>query len=206
MFEQMLQRSLTSPQVEKSSIDKFLAKDDIAHTKTLMTKENLTRSELVELLYQCTTSESKLMNLGEWDRYVILKYYVWIQEFIKIAESIFDYKDFLLEQQHTCAKCNKRIDTKKDQEKCSCKEPKPKAKVSSRTWQQLENVIKMHEHNCKFMVSLYLNIGRTSMSLGATAFLEMLKNKWELVYPGMNNMPAPQTQPVQIMKNTGGQK
>ena len=44
--------------------------------------------ELLELLYMCIGTEAKLVNLSDWDRYVVLKFFVWIREFIKVVESI----------------------------------------------------------------------------------------------------------------------
>ena len=47
------------------------------------------------------------------------------------------------------------------------------------------------EHNIKFLVDLYLNIGRTSLSVGATGLMEILKNKYEIVYPGAGGVNTP---------------
>ena len=59
------------------------------------------------------------------------------------------------------------------------------------------------EHNAKFLIDLYLNIGRTSLSVGVTGLLELLKNKYELVYPQQNLASSTQRQggqPVAVMK------
>lgn len=160
MIEQKLQQGLFGAPTERSFIDKMLAKQDVDYIRELMRKERLNRSELLELLYMCLSTESKLLNYSEWSRYVILKYFVWIREFIKIAELLFDYQDFLKKQ-----------------------EASGKIMLTERTRQLLDNNERLIEHNAKFLIDLYLNIGRTSLSLGATGLMELLTNKYEVVYP-----------------------
>jgi hypothetical protein len=65
--------------------------------------------------------------------------------------------------------------------------------------QLLYNNERLIEHNAKFLIDLYLNIGRTTLSLGGTGFLETLKNKYELTYP---NQPGLNTSPTE--NKTGG--
>ena len=45
------------------------------------------------------------------------------------------------------------------------------------------NIILELEHTTKFLIDLLLRIDRTTMSLGAKAFDEALKNKYEVIYP-----------------------
>lgn len=172
-FEHSLASSLFSRDTEKTSADKVLARKDIEDIRELVKKPRLKRAELLELLYLISGSEAKLLNYSAWDRYVILKFFVWIREFIKIAEISYDYTD-MLEQ----------------------KEKEGKLTLSPRAKKLLDNNQRLIEHNAKFLIDLYLNIGRTSLSLGATGFFELLKNKYELVYP----QAAPTTQST----NSGG--
>lgn len=160
MIEQKIQQGLFQQPTERSFIDKMLAKQDVDYIRELMRKERLNRSELLELLYMCLSTEAKLLNYDEWSRYVILKYFVWIREFIKVAELLFDYQDFLKKQEAT-----------------------GKIGLTERTKQLLDNNERLIEHNAKFLIDLYLNIGRTSLSLGATGLMELLTNKYEVVYP-----------------------
>ena len=183
-FEQKLQNSLFSKNVEKTYIDKLLAKEDVNKIKELIKKERLNRSELLELLYMCLGTESKLLNLGTWDRYVILKFFVWIREFIKIAELMYDYREYLEERENTCITCKGYIKLEmKGKNKCYCTPPVPIYELSMRTKTMLDNNEKLIEHNAKFLIDLYLNIVRTTLSLGGTGFLELLKNKFEMAYP-----------------------
>lgn len=160
MIEEELRRSLSSGGGEKTYIGQILSKEDIYYIRDLMKKEDLSRSELLEVLYMCLSTESKLVNLGAWDRYIILKYFVWLREFIKIAELVYDYRD------------NLERDAKKNG-----------YALSERVTRLLQNNMRLIEHNAKFLIDLYLNIMRTSLSLGATGFMELLTNKYEMVYP-----------------------
>lgn len=160
MFEKRLEENLLSQNTERTSIDKILARNEVERVKELVKKDKLTRSELLELLYMCLSTETKLLNIGSWDRYVILKFFVWIREFIKIAELMYDHKEFL-EKKHKNGEYQLR----------------------ERTKQILENNERLIEHNAKFLIDLYFNILRTTLSLGATGFLEILNNKYEINYP-----------------------
>jgi len=77
---------------EKSFIDKILSRQDAERLKELM-KKDLTHDELLELLYLLAGIEIKLTNLDEWNRYLLGKYFVWIREFVFLAENIFEYEN-----------------------------------------------------------------------------------------------------------------
>lgn len=183
MFEQALQKQLFSKEAEKTSIDKLLARNEVERVKVLIRMPTLGRENVLELLYLCLGTESKLLNLSSWDRYVILKFFVWIREFTKLIETMYDHQENL-EKRETAGEIT----------------------ISKRTKQMLENNNKHMEHNAKFLVDLYLNIGRTSLSLGGTAFLELLKNKFELLYnqPGAVNTPLDQPPKKGVWGRMGG--
>jgi hypothetical protein len=166
-FEQQLAGRMFSPQDEKTFIDKMVARQDVEALRELVKKNNLTRSEILEILYLLTSVESKLLNYSEWDRYIILKFFVWVREYAKVTELLFDYTDDLELNKHFT--------------------------LSVRTKQLLSNNQRLIEHDVKFLVDLYLNIGRTSLSLGATGLMELLKNKFEVVYPNQG-MPQQEKQ------------
>ena len=183
-FEHSLASSLFSKESEKTSIDKVLARKDIEDVRALIKQSRLKREQLLELLYLISGSEAKLLNYSAWDRYVILKFFVWIREFVKIAEIMYDYTD-MLEQ----------------------KELDGIMVLSGRAKKTLDNNQRLIEHNAKFLIDLYLNIGRTSLSVGATGFFELLKNKYELVYPqASNNQSQPENSGLFGMFKGGGKK
>jgi len=182
-FEDNLQKNFFSTQKEKTFTDKLLARDDVQRISELMKKEKLERKDLLELLYLCGGTEAKLLNFGEWDRYLQLKFFTWIRDFVHCAELMYDYQDYLLEQK----KQGKIILTK-------------------RAEQLLKNNERIIEHITKFLIDLYLNIGRTTMSLGANAFLELLKNKFEIAYPqqSITNVEGKGQAAIWGGKKTGG--
>lgn len=168
-FEQNLQNSIFQSSPEKTFVDKVLARKDVDALRDLMRKEELSRGDLLEILHLVSGIEQKLLNYGEWDRYIILKFFVWIREFVKIAEILYDYNDKLV-----------------------TKERDKKQILSGRAKELLHNNRRLMEHNIKFLVDLYFNIGRTSLSVGATGLLELLKNKYELVYPNQGGLSTGQ--------------
>jgi len=195
MFEDRLAQSLFSGNAEKTFLDKILAKDDVQAIRELIRKPKLSRSELLELLYLISATESKLVNYSAWDRYVILKFFVWIREFVKIAELLYDYQDDLKEKENICIRCSGYIkNEKKYKIKCLCEKPVMYI-LTERTRKLLDNNERLIEHNAKFLIDLYLNIARTTLSLGGTGFLETLKNKYEISYPQGQGLNTPQEQP-----------
>lgn len=180
-FEEQLQKGLFSSTQEKTYIDKLLGRREIERVKELVKKEDLSRSELLELLYMCLSAESKLVNLSEWDRYILLKFFVWIREFIKIAELMFDYESRISERFN-----------------------EGKATLSDRTKRLFSNNKKLMEHNAKFLIDLYFNIARTSLSVKGVGFFELLKNKFEMLYQQTAQTIAPEKPKLWGGKNKGG--
>jgi hypothetical protein len=179
-FEDKVSTGMFSGYGEKTFIDKVLAKDDVKAIQELIKKPRLTREELLEILYLISGTEAKLLNYSEWDRYVILKFFIWIREFIKIAELLFDYEDSLAIKENTCKTC--KLLFTGEEIKCKCKTPIKSITITKRTRKLLDNNSLLIQHNAKFLIDLYLNISRTSMSLGMSAFLEMVRNKYEVEY------------------------
>jgi hypothetical protein len=196
-FEDNIKQAIFSQQTEKTFVDKVLAKDDTKAIQELVKKPKLTRSELLELLYLVASTEAKLVNYSEWERYVILKFFVWIREFTKIAEILYDYQDDLELKEAFCYNCKAyvNLNDKKFEKlpKCSCEKPDLKFKLSLRTKKLLSNNERLLEHDAKFLVDLYLNIARTSLSLSATGFMNTLTNKFEFSYPNQTvTNPTPE--------------
>lgn len=194
-FESQLENLMFSSRSEKTFVDKVLAQDDISALQNLIKKPVLTREELLEILYLLVGKETKLLNFDGWDRYLQLKFFVWIREFVKILEILFDYEDDLKIKQNTCAICGLPIKSNNDII-CNCTEQEKKAIItlSKRAERLLQNNKLLMQHNAKFLVDLYLNIARTTMSLGAVGFMETLKNKFELYYPNLPGATTADTQ------------
>lgn len=171
MLEDQIANKLFKKDSERTFIDKVLAKEDVNAIRELIKKPKLKREDLLELLYLIVGTEAKLLNFGAWDRYIILKYFVWVREFVKVAELSYDYEDDLKKQHQ-----------------------KGKIKLSSRTKKLLYNNQRLIEHNAKFLIDLYFNIARTTLSLGATGLIKLLETRFEMVYsqPGQTDQPRQQ--------------
>lgn len=154
-IEKLLNSAMTRP-TEKTYIDKILSKDDSNAIRKIIRKDELTRDDMLELLYLLSGTETKLLNLTEWDRHIMLKFLVWIREFVKLSEQIFDYENDL-----------KKKETYK----------------SVRTQQLFKNIKRTMSHDVKFLVDLYLALVRTTLSLGGSLAFDLLKSKYEVVYP-----------------------
>jgi len=182
-FEDQIAANLFNHQAEKSYIDKILAKNEVQRIKELTTKDHLNRSELLELMYMMLSTEAKLINVNSHERNIILKYFVWIREFIQTAELIYDYEEMLKK-----------------------KEKENKMFLSSRARAILENNKMIIEHIAKFNVDVYMNILRTSLSQKGAAFFEILNNRYEIMYQNQSSLQ--QLEPPQkkgwFSKLTGG--
>lgn len=181
IIEQALEKSIFSQGAEKTAIDKVLAREDINRAREIIKKKDLSREDISELMYIITSTESKLVNYNEWDRYIILKFFVWIRELIKTNEIMFDFREKLETRKNICRSCYKEIETKKD-DKCLCEKKIPVLQLTENSQEMMLNISRLVQHNIKFLVDLYLNLSRTTLSLGGHGFFELLKNKFEIDY------------------------
>lgn len=164
--EQISNRMFSQQSTEKSYIEKVYSNKDVDELKILVKKENLTREDLMELMYLLSSNESKKVNYDTWTRYYMGKFFVWIREFVAAAEHLYDYEEDL--------KQNKNL------------------VITTRTQQCFNNGKRLMQHNVKFLADLYLNLMRSTLSIGATGFLEPLKSKFEFVYPPQGGLINPQ--------------
>jgi hypothetical protein len=158
-FEETMSGSLFSDSRDKTQVDKSLAKEEVDRIREIIKKPRLSREDLRELLYLLAASESKLVNYSDWERYIVLKYYIWCRDFVKCLEGFYDYTEEL-----------------------ENKDRSGKFQLTDRTKKMFANCSHLMENNAKFLIDLYVNIARTSLSLGATAFLEVLRKSYDVRY------------------------
>lgn len=164
-YEQLLGQNLYGGRNEKTFIDKTLARSDVDEIKEIMQKDYLTQHDIRKLLYQLAAIETKLLNFGDWERYLQGKYYAWIRDF---AQS--------LEMNHKVLADIKKKDVK----------------ANDKVKRMLETVREKMQHNLLFLCDVYLYLGRSTLSLEATGFDTITKNRYEYFYPGYQqglNMP-----------------
>jgi hypothetical protein len=158
-YESWLGKSAFRQPQEKSFIDKLLGRKEVYALEQLMKKEDLTRSELLDMLYMLTSVELKLANLGEYDRYLLGKYFTWVRDFVALAEFLYDY-------QSEIKNCNFTPEAKKDIE------------------DTLKAIQKTILHDVKFSVDIYLYLIRSTMGLTAFAFDSLSRQRFEYEYSG----------------------
>lgn len=164
-------------QQDKSFIDKTLAKSDVEEIKDLMQKEDLTRSDLLKILYKLAGTEIKLVNLGEWDRYLLGKFYAWIRDFVASAEILYDYQDHI---------------------------DKGEVKINKDTQRMLKGIKYKMLHNIKFLCDVFLYLSRSTLSLEGAAFDTITKTRFEYYYPGQQQLVQPETKKGFFNINLGG--
>jgi hypothetical protein len=159
MFEEAIANSIRVDNPNKTFIDKLLSKEDIKKLQILTEKENLNRKEILSLLHLCLSTELKLTSLSAEDRYYLGKFFVWIREQVKISSLYFEHLDYI-----------------------ESLPPESTIKKNKRILAFINQIQKTIEGEVKFMVDVFIYIVRSSMSIKATAFTEILKNKFELSY------------------------
>lgn len=156
-LEEALSNSIASQVGERTYIDKLLAKEDAIRLRNLLVMKELEREDYLEILSIISSNHLKLLNLGDWDRYLLAKFFVWIREYVKVAEMIFDYRDAL-------------------------RDPSKKMQLTPITEKLLDDSRRLIEHNVKFLVDLFMVICNTTMSLGNTGFRDLSGNRFEFDY------------------------
>lgn len=168
-FENMLEQQMVNTQHEKTFIDKVLARQEVNELRRLVRQKSLNRQDMSEILNILVGVEAKLYNLNDYDRYVLLKYFAWVRNSALINELLSDYID----------------DVKK-------------INLSARSQKLLNNIQRLMAHNVIFLVDVYLNIARTSLSVGASAFKESLGNRFEVSYGDKQKIDIKEPQGVRM--------
>lgn len=177
-YEGQLSRGIYGTNVEKTFVDKVLAKSEVNEIKELMQKASLTREDLLKLLYLLAGNEIKLLNFGEYDRYLLGKFFAWVRDFVSCAELLFDYKD--------------RVG-------------KGEVKISKLAKAALKNSETMLLHDIKFVIDIYCYLGRSTLSLGAVSFDTLTSQRFEYAYSNAQpTASAPENKGISI--KLGGRK
>ena len=181
-FERQMNSSLFSQDHEKTFIDKVLDRKDSERLRELMTIEELSRDEILELLYIIVSINTKLVNYSDWDRYLLGKFLAWIRDFCTLHETLLDYIDELeQDEQEILSNIDKENLTVQDIE----------------STEDLENIrltmkqIQKHtSHNLKFLVDIYLYLSNSTLSVSAVAFDTLSKSRFEYSYPHQGYQPV----------------
>lgn len=157
-----------SPEYEKTFIDKVLGRKDVEEIKEIMMKDELSRSDLNKLLYLLSSVEIKLVNFGQWDRYLLGKFFSWIRDFVSNLEILFDYEEMIKRGEVTS--------------------------VNKNTQLMLRNIRLKQSHNVKFLCDIYLYLSRSTLSFKAMGFDTLTTNRFEQAYVGGQGQPSVEPQ------------
>lgn len=163
---------------EKSFIDKVFARDDVDRLREILSKKELTEEDLRVALYQLNSGEAKLVNYSDWERYVMLKFHIWIRADVKILQLFLHTK--------------KTIETELNDKNCSWDD---EAKEQMR--HSLDEFKKMYVEIIQSLSDIFLHIQRSSLSINGLGFKEALQNRFEIGYKA-------DVKPMASPKSSGG--
>jgi hypothetical protein len=190
---QAIERAITNSQSEKTSIDKISVRQEVDRLRELMRKAVLTREDILEIHALLISNEAKFVNLSDHERWIINKFYVWINDLVSCAEEWEDYrieKNSLMQErlkvlrQHSC----------KDHECLSCTE---RARLE-RIMYLRQNITNQLQDVIKFLCRVYVNITRTSLSSKAYMVGKVMDNRWEIQY-GIPQAPAEEPKKFRLL-------
>lgn len=167
-FERNMGGMIFGQDHEKTFIDKVLDRKDSERLRDLMMKEELNRSELLELLYIIVSINTKLVNYSDWDRYLLGKFLAWIRDFCTLHECLLDYID--------------------DYKQYANKDKKENSEYKS-IMKALKQIRTYESHNLKFLIDVYLYLSNSTLSISAVAFDTLSKSRFEYSYPQRGYQP-----------------
>jgi hypothetical protein len=170
-FYTNLNKAIFHGESEKSFVDKLLGRQDADKLHELIKKEPLTLSDIEEILFLMTSIDQKLLNYDEWDRYIIVKLFPWVKDFSIICKTMMIYQN-----QYENGDFNKDF---KD------------TKVKDDTYKIIQEINKYLLHDFKFLISTFLLVSNTTLSIDGAAFEVLTTSKFEYSYP---SVPLPQPQ------------
>lgn len=176
-YESYLNQYLYSGNTEKSFVDKVLNRKDSERLQKLMKKDDLTRNDLLEILYIISGTNVKLVNYNDWDRYLLGKDFAWIRDFATLCESVIEWNNEVKKE-------IEEIEELKDEED---------NKVKNELSELLDKIKALDLHNFKFLVDVYLNLSNSTLSLRGVGFDTLTKSRFEYFYPPeSSNTPQPE--------------
>lgn len=182
-FYDQLNRAVFHGESEKSFVDKLLGRQDADKLHDLIKKEPLTMSDVEEMLFLMTSIDQKILNYNAWDRYVVVKLFPWVKDFSTVCKTMMRYQQ--------------QYETKVFDE-----EFKDLA-VKIEVLEIVREINKYLLHNLKFLISVFLLVSNTTLSLDGAAFETLTTSRFEYSYPVM---PLPQPQEKRNVLNVFGKR
>jgi hypothetical protein len=175
-YEAMLNRYAYRVDAEKTFIDKILGRQDSNRLQQLMQSQEIDREDIAELTFLIASINSKLVNFNDWDRYLLGKFYAWIDDFGTLCQEIINYE----------TDCNnKNVGLIRED-------------VGEQLKFILDRVKKHNLHNYKFLVGVFLYLSNSTLSISGVGFDTLTTSKFEYSYPyeGLSMAPQPEQKSV----------
>ena len=168
-YEQQLGREMFGRERARSSIDKALATEDVAELKRLISKDNMTKEDFSNLIYHLTSTELKLIKLDGHTQYILLKFFVWVREYVRVAQKFYDVE--------TKLKGNlNNLFSKEDISGTPQEEVSP---IGLDLFDQAKRGVIL---DAKFMIDVFLGMARSTLSMDAVGFQKTLTESHEIEY------------------------
>lgn len=182
-FYDQLNRAVFHGESEKSFVDKLLGRQDADKLHALIKKEPLTMSDVEEMLFLMTSIDQKILNYSAWDRYVVVKLFPWVKDFSTVCKTMMRYQN-----QYEKGEFNDDFKTIEAKDEV------------------LEIIVEINKyllHNLKFLISVFLLVSNTTLSIDGAAFETLTTSRFEYSYPVM---PLPQPQEKKTIANILGRR
>lgn len=156
-IEQSLGSALLQSYQDKSYIDKVTSKEEVAEVKELMSHPILSREDLDKLMCLLVGNELKLVNFGDYGRYLSGKFFAWVSDIIGANAIFFDYADAIKDKKISAT---------------------PEDEIL------IQNIHRIFSHANKTLINTFFFIDRSSVGLGGVGFETLSKNRNEINYSG----------------------
>ena len=168
-YENQLSNATFARDFEKTKYDKLLAQSEMQRLRELVSKELFDINDISEIMNILVSTEVKLTNFNENDRYILGKYLIWVTEYAKRYSTAIRAKDQYQKIWVTLSKRHKET--------------------------RIE-IEKLYAETFKQAVHCYCFLARSPLSIGGSLVKTMTTDRSEMEYKGM---PVPQAQPKQGM-------
>lgn len=160
-MEENLQQAIYSGNMERTNFDKILSKGEMFRLREIVSKEFLTIKDISEVQNILVSTEAKLTNFDDWDRYVIGKYYIWVCEYAKRYSKSLRAEVFY----------EKIWDN-----------------LNDRTKSLRAEISKEYAETYKLLVHVFCYLIRTPLSIQGAAFERLTTERKEIEYSGGNQV------------------
>lgn len=164
-FEQRLNQATFGSDYEKTRYDKLLSQSEMQRLREIVSNETLGINEISEVINILVSTEVKLTNFNDNDRYVLGKYLIWVSEYGKRYAKSIRAKEEIIKNWGNMSDRHKKI----------------------------RNQIEIdYAEAFKQAVHTYCFLARSPLSIGGSLIEKLTVDRSEMEYRGV---PVPNAQP-----------